>query len=143
MKWKDCIDEGVIKKTRPNENLSKSTKNIALLRLELWQKVKSRRYIPLKLEAYYEIIKELLFSHMYEQGYNSSNHICLIAFAIEMSLLSVREARLINQLRIYRHRINYQGKVTSDEYFLKNKETFLKIIKKLSKTNQNLYKQKF
>lgn len=84
------------------------------------------------LEEYYEIIKELITSIMYNSGFKTLSHKVLVEFAEKnISKLSNQEILLIDELRIKRNNIVYYGeKITSE--FLKSRESFIrKIIEKL------------
>lgn len=59
----------------------------------------------LKVEAYYEIIKELIFAHMYAEGFNCTNHLCLIAYLRESIGNFEKEADKIDKLRKIRNEI--------------------------------------
>src|SRR3989338_11098298 len=83
MSWKECVDEGIITQSSPDEERSNQMLIMANIRLKLWDKKVADEFIVLKVEAYYDIIKELLFAHLYKNGYNCTNHLCLIAYLKE------------------------------------------------------------
>ncbi len=84
------------------------------------------------LEEYYEIIKELLTSAMYKQGWKTLSHKSLVEFAAKnIKTLTAQEIQLIDDLRIKRNSIVYYGEKVSED-FLKSREPFIKnIIQKL------------
>ena len=62
MSWKECVDKEIITKTTPDEERSVQMMNMADLRMKFWDKKIEDRFIALKVEAYYDIIKELIFA---------------------------------------------------------------------------------
>lgn len=84
------------------------------------------------IEEYYEIIKELLTSFMYLQGFKTLSHKALVEFSAKnIKDLSNKEISLIDELRIKRNNIVYYGEQITLE-FLKSREEHIKdIIKKL------------
>ena len=83
MSWKECVDQGIITETQADEERSNQMLQMANLHLEFWNKNVDGKFIFLKVEAYYDIIKELIFAHIYKNGYNCINHLCLIAYLKE------------------------------------------------------------
>ena len=83
MSWKECVDQRIITETQADEERSKQTIQMANLRIEFWDKYVNEKFIALKVEAYYDIVKELIFAHIYKKGYNCTNHLCLIAYLKE------------------------------------------------------------
>jgi len=84
------------------------------------------------IEEYYKIIKELLTSFMYLQGFKTLSHKALVEYSAKnIKSLSNPEITLIDELRIKRNNIVYYGEqVTLD--FLKSREKSIKeIINKL------------
>jgi len=129
--WKECIDQGIITKTTPDEERSSQMLNMADLRLEFWNKKIEDKFIALKVEAYYDIIKELIFAHLYKKGLNCTNHLCLIAFLKEHFKDLDFEIEKIDELRKVRNEINYRGFSVRKDYLKRNELEFKNIIKKL------------
>ena len=101
------------------------------IRFEFWNKPVEDKFITLKIEAYYDIIKELIFAHIYKAGYNCTNHLCLIAYLKEKIENFDFETQKINELRTIRNDINYRGFFVKKEYLKKNELEFKNIIKRL------------
>lgn len=80
MDWKDCTKQGIISKIEPDEERAKQMLMMTKIRYKFWDRSIVDEFIALKVEAYYDIIKELMFAHLYKKGYNCTNHLCLIAF---------------------------------------------------------------
>lgn len=126
MNWEECLQNNHIRETLPDANRAQSMQKMALFRLKFWKKQSTS---PLKVEAYYEIIRELGFAHMYKKGYNCSNHICLIPYLEKY--LDAYETQKVNELRQVRNEINYRGFSIPDDYLMRNEMEFSHIIDKL------------
>lgn len=131
MSWKECVDEGIITQTVPDEERSNQMLKMANLRLKFWDKKAADEFIVLKVEAYYDIIKELLFAHIYKNGYNCTNHLCLIAYLKEKIKDFDFEIQKIDELRKVRNEINYRGLIIKKDYLERNELEFKNIIKRL------------
>ena len=134
MSWKECIDQGIITETQPDEERSKQMLQMANLRLKLWgslSNIASEEYSSLFVEAYYDIIKELIFAHLYKNGYNCTNHLCLIAYLKERIEEFDFEIQKIDELRKVRNEINYRGLTVQIDYLERNQLEFKNIIKRL------------
>jgi len=131
MSWKECVDEGIITQSTPDEERSNQMLMMANLRLKFWDKKVADEFIVLKVEAYYDIIKELLFAHLYKNGYNCTNHLCLIAYLKEKIKDFDFEIQKIDELRKVRNEINYRGLTIKKDYLERNELEFKNIIKRL------------
>ena len=131
MSWKECVDEGIITQSTPDEERSNQMLMMANLRLKFWDKKVADEFIVLKVEAYYDIIKELLFAHLYKNGYNCTNHLCLIAYLKEKIKDFDFETQKIDELRKVRNEINYRGLTIKKDYLERNELEFKNIIKRL------------
>ena len=131
MSWKECVDEGIITQNVHDEERSNQMLIMANLRLKFWDKKVADEFIVLKVEAYYDIIKELLFSHLYKSGYNCTNHLCLIAYLKEKIKDFDFETQKIDELRKVRNEINYRGLTIKKDYLERNELEFKNIIKRL------------
>ncbi len=78
--WKECVTKKLITQARPNRSLAIQMERMALLRDDFLQHHVDQKYIALKLEAYYDIVKELLYAHMYKNGYACTNPQCLVGY---------------------------------------------------------------
>lgn len=105
---------------------------MANTRLELWDKKIEDKYIALKVEAYYDIIKELIFAHMYKKGFNCTNHLCLIAYLKKNIPDFDYECNKIDELRQLRNEISYRGFAVKKDYLERNEPEFRSIIKRLN-----------
>ena len=131
MSWKECVDQRIITETQADEERSKQTIQMANLRIEFWDKYVNEKFIALKVEAYYDIVKELIFAHIYKKGYNCTNHLCLIAYLKEKIQDFDFEIQKIDELRKVRNEINYRGLTIKKDYLERNELEFKNIIKRL------------
>jgi hypothetical protein len=83
MSWKECIEQNIITKDDSDIERSNQMATMANLRFEFWNKKIDDKFIALKIEAYYDIIRELIFALLYKRRFNCTNHLCLIAFLKE------------------------------------------------------------
>ena len=79
MSWRRCLEQGIVKKTKKDPERASRMLKMANLRMRFWSMSIKDEFAALKVEAYYDIIKELIFAHLYKNGYNCSNHLCLIS----------------------------------------------------------------
>ncbi|MBT7903749.1 hypothetical protein HN587_07840 [Candidatus Woesearchaeota archaeon] len=107
--------------------------NIANTCLSFWDKKIEDKYTALKVEAYYDIIKELIFAHIYKNGFNCINHLCLIAYLKEKIPNFDFEIQKIDELRRIRNEINYRETTIPNEFLNRNELEYKNIIKKLKK----------
>lgn len=131
MSWKECVDQSIITETQPDEERAKQMLQMANLRFAFWDKDVDDKFIALKVEAYYDIIKELLFAHLYKNGYNCTNHLCLIAYLKEKMEDFDFEIQKIDELRKVRNEINYRGLTVKRDYLDRNELEFRNIIQRL------------
>lgn len=137
MNWKECVNERIITKTAPDEERASQMLQMASLRLKFWDQKIADEFIVLKVEAYYDIIKELIFSHLYKNGYNCTNHLCLIAYLREKMKDFDFETQKIDELRKVRNEINYRGLTIKKDYLERNELEFKSIIKRLKEKLEN------
>jgi hypothetical protein len=131
MNWKECVEQGIITETQQDEDRSQKMLQMANLRFRFWDKEVNEVFIALKVEAYYDIIKELIFAHLYKKGFNCANHLCLIAYVKEKLVDFDFESQKIDELRKVRNEINYRGLLIKKDYLERNEPEFKNIIKKL------------
>lgn len=132
--WKECVEQGIITRTEPDLERSQQMLQMAKLRRQFWealQNIVRDEYAALFVEAYYDIIKELVFAHLYKNGYNCANHLCLIAYLKEKIKDFDFEIQKIDELRRIRNEISYRGLAVKKDYLERNELEFRNIIKRL------------
>ena len=80
---------------------------------------------------YYEIIKELITAILLLDGYKTLSHKDLIDYLKKYSEFGAYELSVLDDLRVLRNRITYEGFFVDLFYFDKNERLFKEIIKKL------------
>jgi len=128
MDFENCIRKGLVKRSGKNREMSNSLIKLANIRLADIDKLTNT---TLKIESYYEIIKELLTALLASEGYKSYSHECLISFARDKfsNKFTGMEIELIDQLRIIRNDIVYRGAFVEDDFLDRNERTILDVIK--------------
>lgn len=81
------------------------------------------------IEDYYEVIKELLVAYLLKSGMRSKNHQCLISYFYKKHPEYETEAMIISQMSYFRNRLCYYGENVPMNFYEKNKEKILKIIR--------------
>lgn len=86
------------------------------------------------VEEYYEVIKGLLTSLMYLDGYKTLSHITLIEyFNKKYQILEEFQIKLMDTLRKFRNGTLYYGEKISKDFLINNEKEIKKIINKLIK----------
>ncbi|MBT4539966.1 hypothetical protein HOC35_00485 [Candidatus Woesearchaeota archaeon] len=118
-------------KVSPNKERAKSIlKMISLLEERILIQDKERM-TALIITDYYEIVKELITALLFIDGYKTLSHKELIDYIKEYPEFSTYEISIINDLRILRNRVAYEGFFVEVSYLNRNENNFKKIIKKL------------
>lgn len=136
MNWKECLEKKLIVKTKPNRSLAIQMERMALVREEFLQHHVDQKFIALKLEAYYDIIKELLYAHMYKNGYACADHEWLVGY-FEHHLHGFKEEYvLIEQLFAMKQKMHFTNPRKIQEFLGKNEVLLKKTIFLLKKRLQ-------
>ena len=99
------------------------------------------KFVTLIISDYYEIIKELMTAVLLNEGYKTLSHKDLINyFKRDYKDLELNEIILIDDLRIVRNRICYEGFKIQNDYLENNELKYLQIIKKLKLLIKNKLK---
>ncbi len=92
------------------------------------------RMCALIVSDYYEIIKELLTALLLVDGYKTLSHKDLIEYVEKnYKQFTGHEISLMNNLRILRNRVVYEGLFIDSSYLERNESSVKKIIEKLKK----------
>lgn len=86
-------------RSQPDQERSLHLLKMAENRHEFGSQKIDDKFTSLKAEAFYDIIKELIFSHMYKMVFKCSNHLCLIAYLQENFKNFDYEINKIDELR--------------------------------------------
>ena len=131
MNFEECLRKRLVIKKSEDKAIVKGLLEMVNVR---FKEVENIRNTTLKVEAYYEIIKELMTALLSDEGYKAYSHECLISFVKEhYGDFTDSEIYLINQMRIIRNDLAYRGDFVEDDFLERNKEKILIIISKLKK----------
>jgi hypothetical protein len=128
------MEEGIIK-TIPDREKAKSILKMVETTLEMISAIDSRKYPSNVLKEYYEVIRELITVILLLDGYKTQGegaHKKLIEY-LEKNYPEFKrhEISLIDDLRLTRNRIAYNGFFVTDEYLERKMKEILAIIEKL------------
>lgn len=128
------MEEGIIK-TTPDGEKAKSILKMVETTLEMVSAIESKKYPSNVLKEYYEVIRELITVILLLDGYKTQGegaHKKLIEY-LEKNYPEFKrhEISLIDDLRIVRNRIAYNGFFVNDEYLERKMKEILVIIEKL------------
>lgn len=129
MEWDKCAREFIRK-------VEEDPQRIASIIVKAQQRLQRAQNTPISeetvsfvVEDYYEVIKELLVAYLLKQGLRSKNHQCLISYFYKTSPQYEKEAITIAQMSFFRNRLDYYGESIPLDFYQKNKDEFMKIIK--------------
>jgi len=111
MKWRDCLENGIVRKRSKDAELAKALLAAAKDRIEEYAEKqemtdKNARFV---FEEYYEAILELIHSLLAASGYRAGNHECAIEFLRFYPELGEAEIELLHRMRRIRNSIKYYG----------------------------------
>lgn len=130
MDWKECVKKRIIKDVKEDNNLLKSSRKIAKIKIESADILPDNLYIG-KITLLYDALRESLECIALEKGYKIYNHECYNAFIKEILGMS-KEGDLFDRLRRIRNGINYYGEMVLEE----NSKQIIADLKKLIKIFQ-------
>jgi len=135
MKWRECLEEGIVRKRSKDVELARSLLAAAKDRIEEYaekQEIteKNARFV---FEEYYEAILELIHSLLAASGYKVGNHECAIEFLRFYPKVGESEIELLHRMRRIRNSIKYYGLLMHreeiEELISQARILFYKIIK--------------
>ncbi len=125
-------------KITPDKEKARSILKMTALLLERINKSDKEKFASLIITDYYEIIKELLTAILLIDGYKTLSHKDLLDYVKEgYKEFSEYEISLLDELRVLRNRIAYDGFFVETPYLKRKEPEILKIIKKLHKFIEN------
>ena len=93
-----------------------------------------KKMAALIISDYYEVIKELLTAILLVDGYKSLSHRDLIDYlSRKYNEFGSYEISILNDLRVLRNKISYEGFLVSPDYLIRNEKVFKRLIKKLKR----------
>jgi hypothetical protein len=128
----------LIKITPDKEKARSIVKMVSLIK-ERIKKQERDKMAALIIADYYEIIKELITAILLIDGYKTLSHKDLIDYIKEKyKEFSIHEISVLDDLRVLRNRIAYEGFFIEPSYLERNEPLFKEIIRKL----ENLIERK-
>ena len=119
-------------KITPDKEKAKSIMKMSLLIEERIQTQNLEKMAALILVDYYEIMKELMTAVLLCDGFKTLSHKDLIDYLQEYEKeFTLFEISLLDEMRILRNRISYDGFFTEPSYLIRNESFFKGIIRKL------------
>jgi len=126
-------------KITPDKEKARSILKMVSLIKERIKKQERDKMAALIIADYYEIIKELITAILLIDGYKTLSHKDLIDYIKEKyKEFSIRELSVLDDLRVLRNRIAYEGFFIEPSYLERNEPLFKEIIGKL----ENLIERK-
>ncbi len=120
-------------KTIPDEGRVRSLRRMAEDTLEFIKKI-DEEFTSNLVQNYYGVIRQLMSAIMLKEGfktYGHGAHMDLIAYMSNKGNLTDYETSLVDDLRITRNKVLYDGYNVPKSYTKEKKKDILKIIKKL------------
>jgi len=119
-------------KITPDKEKAKSILRMVSLLEERISRQERERMVSLIIADYYETIKELLTAILLLDGYKTLNHKNLIEYLNNnYKELTKHEISIMDDLRILRNKITYEGFFVNLPYLDRNEQFIKEIIKKL------------
>jgi hypothetical protein len=118
-RFEEYVDLGVVKKQTPNIYRADSLVFEAKLKKKFLEQVVSRTpwkeiYPNFIIDSCYDIILELIRAKLFVEGYKTDSHEAEVSFAL--NFLPVELVMFIDELRYFRNRIKYYGKIMDRDY---------------------------
>ena len=121
----------VIKITKDIERVKSILDMVELIERRI-KKDNKNEFFPLIFSDYYEMIKELITALLICDGFRTFSHIELVDYLKKnYGEFNEREIFILDNLRILRNRVVYEGFKIPMNYLSDNEFSFLAIIKKL------------
>jgi len=111
MKWQDCLESKIAKRTLKNTETARSLYKTAVERKNLIDSY-GKNVERFAIEGCYEALVELIHALLSINGFKSYSHECSIEFLGEFysDVLEKSEIMFLQRLRMLRNLIKYEGK---------------------------------
>ncbi len=131
--WKQCLKEKLIQKSPPDKASALQMERMAQLREEFLQQPFQEKFLSLKIEAYYDMIRELLHAHMYKNGFSCVHDPLLLVYARHHFHSFKKEMKLIEELFKTRQQIHTHRPEQLKKYLENTEEKLKDAIRELKK----------
>ena len=119
----------------PDREKTKSMAKMVEITLEMIKTINAERFSSNIVKEYYDVIRELMTAVLLLDGYKTQGegaHKKLIEYMEKNCIqLTGREISLVDELRITRNRIAYDGFFVKEDYLARREAAILDIISKL------------
>ncbi len=134
--WDETSEQ--VSKITPDKEKARSLLNVIALREKGMNLIGGEEFTTLKVEGYYEIIKELITAIMSVDGWKTLSHEMLIGYAAAFyKEFTNAEIYIMDQLRKTRNDIAYRGVIIKQEYLKRNEDSIIKMIDRLKQIVKN------
>ncbi len=127
------IQRGVVKKIQPDFSKMKQMKSMAHIREEFLEESIDEKFIALHLEAYHDIIAELITAHLYKDGLICRTGDSLLAYAFRYFPFCNKNKSMLLNLFILRQKIHALKPCKIKKFLDKNHIVLHAIIQELKK----------
>lgn len=126
--WKQALAKKVFSKTTPNRRLSLQLLHMAEIREDFLRGKIDQKFIALRLEAYFDVIRELLLAHLYKNGWQCTNQFLLPLYAEHHFHQFHAESKAIKLLFYMKQKIHQYEYQKIADYLQKNEEILFETI---------------
>lgn len=135
------MEEGIVR-IKPDKEKAKSILKMVDATLEMTKSINSRKFPSLIMKEYYEAVRGLIAAILLVDGFKTEGegaHKKLIEYLnTNYEQFSQYEISTIDDLRIIRNRIAYEGFFVKEDYLERKRKVILKILSEL----MNILKEK-
>jgi len=119
-------------KIKPDKERARSLIKLASLRYGKIKTFDEEKESSLIIEGYYEAAKELITAVLFIDGYKTLSHKDLIEYLKERyAAFGTHEIVLLDELRVLRNRVTYEGFSIVPSYLNRNEQVFKAVARKL------------
>ena len=116
----------------PDKEKARSILKMVSLIEERIQRTDRAKMASLIIEDHYEVIKELITALLLADGYKTLSHKDLIEYLKERyAAFGTHEIVLLDELRVLRNRVTYEGFSIVPSYLNRNEQVFKAVARKL------------
>lgn len=128
MNWETCRENHIRERTA-NPEQARSLRRMAEVRLQdNSRRERTSDTIPLIVETYWEVMKQLITALLNLNGYKSYSQECLISFLREFYDFTESDLQRMDQLRRLRNDVDYRGAFLNRDYLDRNEEQIRELI---------------
>lgn len=126
--WQQAYAKKIFTKIPPNRRVSIQLLHVAEIREDFLREPLHSGFALLRLEAYYDIIKELILAHLAKKGWECKNYFALPLYVEKHFHEFKKQATIITKLFAIKKNIHTYDKEKISEYIQKNEEALRETI---------------